>query len=223
MHTVRGSGNLLGQVEVLFKAGTAVGLTDRDLLERFLSEGRESAEAAFSALVERHGPMVRRVCNQALRDRHAAEDAFQATFLVLARRAGSIRRRDSLESWLFGVASRAAAQIRMVEGRRQRYRSRRGAKVRAENQTASPDAVVSWSELHAEIARLPEKDRVPVVLCYFEGLTHDQAASRIGWPIGTVKTSAGASPRRRLRLRLEHHGWSSTLLIPGARISVRGT
>ena len=124
MHPRRGSGNLLEQVELLFAAGTAIGLTDRDLLERFLSGERESGESAFTALVERHGPMVLRVCNQALRDRHAAEDAFQATFLVLARLAGSIRRRDSVESWLFGVASRAAAQIRMMEARRQRYSTR---------------------------------------------------------------------------------------------------
>ena len=109
MYERRGSGKLLEHFQVLFTAGTAVGLTDRDLLERFLHQGRESGEAAFAAPVERHGPMVLRVCNQALCNPHAAEDAFQATFLVLARQAHSIRRHDSVASWLFGVASRAAA------------------------------------------------------------------------------------------------------------------
>ena len=131
MHPRSGSGNLRDQVEVLYTAGTAVGLSDCDLLERFLHHGQELAETAFAVLVQRHGPMVLRDCNQALRDRHAAEDAFQATFLVLARQARSIRQRDSLESWLFGVASRVAARIRMMESRRQRY-ERRGAIVRAQ-------------------------------------------------------------------------------------------
>jgi RNA polymerase sigma factor (sigma-70 family) len=221
MHAGRGSGNLLEQVEILFMAGTTLGLSDRDLLERFLSERRELGEAAFTVLVERHGPMVLRVCNQALHDPHAAEDAFQATFLVLARQARSIRRRDSVESWLFGVASRAAARIRMMEARRQRY-ERRGVIIRLHGKTSFTDSTEPWSELHAEIARLPEKYRVPVVLCHFEGLTHEQAASRLGWPIGTVKTRL-ARARERLRLRLEPHGWNSTLLSSGEQLRVWGS
>jgi polysaccharide export outer membrane protein len=168
-----GPGKLIAQVQVLFTTGTTLGLSDRDLLERFLHHGRESGEAAFTALVERHGPMVLRVCNQALGDPHAAEDAFQATFLVLSRRAGSIRRHDSVASWLFGVASRAAAQIRLAEARRRRY-ERRGAIARAERETEGPDLSGPWPELHAEIALLPPNYRVPIVLCYFEGLTHEQ-------------------------------------------------
>ncbi len=125
-----GSGTVYDQVRILFTAGTSVGLSDRDLLERFLQGGPESREAAFKALVERHGSMVLRVCEQALRDRHAAEDAFQATFLVLARRARSIRKHDSVGSWLFGVACRVAARIRMSEARRHRH-ERQGAIVRA--------------------------------------------------------------------------------------------
>jgi RND family efflux transporter MFP subunit len=211
MHSGSASRKLLEQVQVLFLAGTAVGLSDRDLLERFLQPGHESGQAAFTALVERHGPMVLRVCNQALRDPHAAEDAFQATFLVLARQARSIRERDSVASWLFGVASRAAARIRMMESRRQRY-ERRGASVRLHRETVVPGPSDTWPELHAEIARLAEKYRVPVVLCYFEGLTHDQAAARLGWPVGTVKTRL-ARARDQLRSRLERRGWSSALLI----------
>ena len=212
MYGASGTGGLLDQVQVLFTAGTAVGLSDSDLLERFLNHGRESGQAAFTALVERHGPMVLRVCNQALRDPHAAEDAFQATFLVLARQARSIRQRDSVESWLFGVASRAAARIRMMEARRQRY-ERRGASVRACGDNGVPDSSGPWSELHAEIARLAEKYRVPIVLCYLEGLTHDQAAARIGWPVGTVKTRL-ARARDQLRRRLENRGFGSSLLMP---------
>jgi RNA polymerase sigma factor (sigma-70 family) len=201
--------NLLRQVQVLFSNGTAVGLSDRDLLERFLHQGRESSDAAFAALVERHGPMVLRVCRHALGDMHAAEDAFQATFIVLAQRARSIRHRDSLESWLFGVATRAAAHIRMAASRRQRY-EQRGAVVRARAARVVPAAQESWPELHAEIARLPEKHRVPILLCYFEGLTHEQAADRLGWPVGTVKTRL-ARGREQLRCRLERRVWSSGL------------
>jgi RNA polymerase sigma factor (sigma-70 family) len=212
MYRASGTGTLLEQVQALFTTGTAVGLSDSDLLERFLNHGRESGQAAFTALVERHGPMVLRVCNQALRDPHAAEDAFQATFLVLARKARSIRQRDSVESWLFGVASRAAARIRMMEARRQRY-ERRGASVRACGDNGVPDSSGPWSELHAEIALLAEKYRVPIVLCYFEGLTHDQAAARLGWPVGTVKTRL-ARARDQLRRRLENRGCSPLLLVP---------
>jgi RNA polymerase sigma factor (sigma-70 family) len=212
MHDGSASRTLLDQVQILFTAGTSVGLTDRDLLERFLNEGHESGEAAFNALVERHGRMVLRVCNQALRDRHAAEDAFQATFLVLARQARSIRKHDSVGSWLFGVACRAAARIRMAEGRRQRY-ERRGAKVPAPDHTDALDSSEHWPELHAEIARLPEKYRIPIVLCYFEGLTHEQAADRLGWPVGTVKTRL-ARARDQLRWRLERRDWSPAPWFP---------
>ena len=90
-------------------------MSDSELLDRFMRCNDEVGEAAFRALVERHGPMVFRVCTQALNDQHAAEDAMQVTFLVLARQAGMIRKRPSLSSWLFGVARRAAARIRMEE------------------------------------------------------------------------------------------------------------
>ena len=86
------------QIDTLFEAGSLVGLADRELLDRFLAG--ESAEAAFEALVDRHGPMVRSVCRSMLGDPHEADDAFQATFIVLARRAGAIRRRDAVGSWL---------------------------------------------------------------------------------------------------------------------------
>src|SRR5437763_10912576 len=95
-------------VRTLFDVGTVGGLTDGELLDRFGAGPGEVAELAFAVLVERHGPMVLRACRRALRDEHAAEDAFQATFLVLARKAGSVRRRDTLGPWLHGVACRVA-------------------------------------------------------------------------------------------------------------------
>jgi Sigma-70 region 2 len=123
-------------LRLLFEAGTVTGVSDRELLERFVSR---RDELAFTALVERHGPMVGQVCHAVLRDRHDAQDAFQAAFLVLARSAGSIRRRDSLASWLYGVALRVAARARTASARRRAHErnwppgaaSRRGATSKA--------------------------------------------------------------------------------------------
>ena len=120
-------GAVVKGVRTLFDAGTATGLSDGQLLERYLRRGDDSAEAAFRALVERHGPMVLRACRGVLHDVHAAEDAFQATFLILARKAGSIRKRDSVASWLFGVARRVAgrADAQRRHGRTARDRGSR--------------------------------------------------------------------------------------------------
>ncbi len=109
---------LLKQIETLFQAGTAGGLTDGQLLDRFVQRRDETAEAAFEALVDRHGAMVLRVCRQVLGDEHESQDASQATFLVLARRAGSIGRRESVASWLHGVALRVAARAQLAASRR---------------------------------------------------------------------------------------------------------
>src|SRR5262249_21369492 len=102
---------------MLFDAGTAAGWTDGQLLERFATHGGDSAELAFAALVERHGPMVWRVCRAILDDEHEAEDAFQATFLVLVRKTGSLWVRDSLGPWLHRVARRAAVRARVTADR----------------------------------------------------------------------------------------------------------
>ena len=110
-------------LRMLFEVGTVVGLTDGQLLDRFVT-GRD--EAAFTALIERHGPMVQRVCGEVLGDYHDAQDAFQATFLVLARRAASIRRRDSLASWLYGVALRVSACARSASARRRIHERKLG-------------------------------------------------------------------------------------------------
>jgi RNA polymerase sigma factor (sigma-70 family) len=158
-------------------------LSDTELLEQFC--GRRE-EAAFALLVQRHGPAVFGVCRRVLGDVHAAEDAFQTTFLVLVRKAGCVRKRHSLGSFLYGVAYRTAARARVQTAVR---RSRERAAVTA---TSHPDALDALSRaeacavLHEEMAHLPNKYRRPLVLCYLEGKTHEQAAHEMAWPKSSV-------------------------------------
>ena len=113
------------QVHTLFQGGTLGGLTDGELLKRFTTHGGQAAELAFAVLVERHGPMVLHVCRTILRDYHGANDAFQATFLVMVRRARSLWVRDSLSPWLYQVAQRTASSVRAGEVRRKLRRASR--------------------------------------------------------------------------------------------------
>ncbi len=209
-HRGRDSGVLLHQLGRLFGQGTSVGLTESELLQRFVGGHDESA---FETLVARHGPMVLGVCRQLLQDPNDVDDAFQATFLILVRKAGTLRRSDLLGNWLYGVAYRVAARARTSSARRT-ARVARDPRVievlaRAEGESGvgegsswDPDP---WPWLHQEINHLPEKYRVPIVLCYFEGLTHDEAASRLGWPLGSVKGRL-ARARDLLRRRLSRRG-----------------
>ncbi|MHB1555869.1 MAG: sigma-70 family RNA polymerase sigma factor [Isosphaeraceae bacterium] len=194
-------------LRALFGTGTLVGLTDGQLLERFATRRDEGAERAFAALLDRHGPMVLRVCGGLLRDPNDADDAFQATFLVLARKARSLWVRDTIGPWLHGVAHRVAT--RALSDRARRRRHEHAAAMRAETAVLNPGPDPADDEilpiLHAEIGRLPEPYRAAIVLCYFEGLTHDQAASRLGWPVGTVRSRL-ARGRDRLRRRLDERG-----------------
>ncbi|MGD0043793.1 MAG: sigma factor, partial [Isosphaeraceae bacterium] len=119
-----GRAAVLRQIHSLFQVGAFGDLTDGQLLERFRAGDKESAEPAFTALVERHGPMVWRVCHRVLTDSHQAQDAFQATFLVLVRQAGSVRHKDSVASWLHGVAYRVASCARSAESRRRKHEER---------------------------------------------------------------------------------------------------
>jgi RNA polymerase sigma factor (sigma-70 family) len=195
----------------LFSAGTAAGRGDHELLSRFAARrgaDDEAAAVAFAALVERHGPMVLRVCLAVLGDRHDAEDAFQATFLVLADRAGTIRSGDSVGSWLHGVALRASSRARAAAARRRRHERRRAEMVRKREEAADearPDGEDLARVLHEEIGRLSEKFRAAVVLCYLEGLTHESAAGRLGCPVGTVRSRL-ATARERLQKRLTRRG-----------------
>ena len=195
-------------VRMLFNVGTVGGLTDGQLLERFTERGGETAELAFAALVDRHGPMVLRVCRSVLRDPHEAEDAFQATFLVLMRRSGSLWVRDSLGPWLHQVAYRVASCAHSAAIRRRRHERRAaelvGPRLREEDRDDLGDV------LHDEVNRLPWGCRVAVVLCYFEGLSPEQAAQQLGCPVGTVQSRL-ARGRERLRSRLTRRGLSPAL------------
>jgi RNA polymerase sigma factor (sigma-70 family) len=197
---------ILQRLRRLAVEGAAV-LSDADLLQCYLDRRDESA---FAALVERHGRLVLGVCRTILRHEHDAEDAFQATFLVLARQAHAIRRRDNLGSFLHGVAYRVAQKARTATARRQALEAR-----------ATPAAPVpsaddlSWGEvravLHAELAALPERWGAPLVLCYLEGLTQEDAARRLGWTTTTLKGRLQRG-RERLRRRLQRRGLGLAIL-----------
>jgi RNA polymerase sigma factor (sigma-70 family) len=191
-------------LRTLFNHGSTGGLTDGELVGRFASDGGESAELAFAALVERHGPMVLRVCRSVLGDEHDAEDALQATFLVLVRRAGAVRQRHSVASWLHGVALRVAGCAKSSARRRRGHERRAAELAPAQLRGASmePDLALV---LHDELGRLPERYRVVLVLCYLEGLSCEQAAERLGWPLGTIKSRL-ARGRGRLKSRLTRRG-----------------
>jgi RNA polymerase sigma factor (sigma-70 family) len=197
------TGVVVKDIQTLFRVGTAAGLSDGQLLDRFLTQRGDAAEAAFTALVERHAPMVLRICRDSLHDWHDAEDASQATFIVLARKASSIRKLDSIASWLFGVACRVAAQARSKAARRQRH-ERRNAELTAAKSVADDDPRVPWFELYEEIDRLPERLRGPLVLCYLKGYSQPEAAARLGCPVRTLQNRLTRG-RDRLRSRLTAH------------------
>jgi polysaccharide biosynthesis/export protein len=203
------SGAVVRDIQTLFDAGTASGLSDRQLLERFAGRRDASAEAAFEVLVTRHGPMVLRVCRNVLSDSGDAQDAFQATFLVLVERRHSIRRLESVGSWLYGVACRVAARAR-VEAARRRVAERRGGELRIVQavdpaESNEPDHAEFGPIIQEEVRRLPEKYRAVVALCYWEGLTQEQAATQLGCPLGTVRSRL-ARARSRLHTRLTRRG-----------------
>jgi RNA polymerase sigma factor (sigma-70 family) len=194
-------GAILRQVDRLFRVGTVAGLTEDQLLERFVAR---RDEAAFEALLARHGPMVWGVCRRWLDDPSDAEDAFQATFVVLARRAGSIRRGDPVGAWLHGVARKVAARAR-ADVERRRRRERIDPEILAKTPAVERDGYELRWALDEEIGRLPEKYRRPIVLCYLEGRTHDEAARELRWPVGTVRGRL-ARARDLLRTRLVRRG-----------------
>jgi RNA polymerase sigma factor (sigma-70 family) len=202
------SGTILRQIRALVDAGTVCGLTDGQLLERFLAGRDEVAELAFTALVQRHGPMVLGVCRRLVADPHEAEDAFQATFLVLVRKAGSIRVEGSVGRWLFGVASRVAVRARS-DARRRRGRERSGLDRLEPGSAESAASAVDRAELRTilaeELVKLPARFRAAVVLCDLEGSSHEEAARRLGWAVGTVKSRLSRA-RALLRPRLTRRG-----------------
>src|SRR5262249_37021487 len=170
---------------------------DDVLLERFTAQ-RE--QAAFEALVQRHGPMVLGVCRRVLGHEQDAEDAFQAVFCVLARKAGSIRRGRAVGGWLYAVACRIARQAKASQVRR-RMRERELPDVPAPDNP--PECVWRdlWPILDEEVSRLPERYRRPFVLCHLEGKTNEEAAAELGCAPGTVGSRLTRA-RQRLRAHL---------------------
>lgn len=182
-------------------ARTYVSLTDAELLDDFVTHGDEGA---FAALVRRHGPMVLGVCRRVLGNAHDAEDAFQSTFLVLVRKAGSIQHGNLLNNWLYGVACRTAARVKARTGR---WRAMHQTEM--EVHAVAPENDLVWKDLRPvldqEVCRLPDRLRAAVVLCYLEGKSQEQAARVLGCPRGSV---AGwlARARNLLHARLTRRG-----------------
>jgi RNA polymerase sigma factor (sigma-70 family) len=183
-------------------------LTDLELLRRF---GARRDEAAFLTLVRRHGRMVLDVCRNVLGNEADAEDAFQATFLILAQRPGAIRKQGSVGSWLFGVAYRTALKARTSVAKRQKHEARAPRQPSAD----SPD-LLAWREvqhlLHEELNRLPDCYRAPLVLCYLEGKTQGEAAAALGVSAATVNKRLERG-RQWLRARLARRGVAPTALL----------
>jgi RNA polymerase sigma factor (sigma-70 family) len=195
---------------ILFAEGAIGRFSDAELLRRFASDpGDAVADVAFAALVDRHGPMVLGVCRRVTGDRHAADDAFQAVFLILARKAQTVRlgADDSLGRWLYRVSVRVARRAR-AEGERQR-------RMAGDFDGLDPIDPSTYCDrceqdelraaIDAEIARLPVRFQSPVVLCYLEGLSQKQAAERLGCPVGTIESRLHRA-RVRLRVNLARRG-----------------
>jgi RNA polymerase sigma factor (sigma-70 family) len=185
-------------------------LPDQELLKRFHTQ---QDQPAFHALMCRHGPMVLDVCHSILRNEADAEDAFQATFVILARKAGSIRNAASLGSWLHGVAYRTALKARAQSANRQKHEARAPAR-----QTSAADEL-SWREvrqvLHAEVSGLPERYRAPLVLCYLEGATQEAAAVQLSLAKSTLRERLQGG-RTLLRTRLMRRGLGPAALLVAA-------
>jgi RNA polymerase sigma factor (sigma-70 family) len=200
------------QLETLWTSGTLTGLSDAQLLRRFTQRQDAAGRLALGELVERHGPMVLGVCRQILRDAHQADDAFQATFLILVRKADSIRLGESLTPWLYSVACRTARRARAVAAR-----ERPATEEEIHSLAAAADEAYTLDLrplLHEEVSRLPEKYWDPIVLCHIEGRTHEEAARLLSWPVGTLSGRLSRA-RKLLRSRLERRG----VTVPAALFS----
>ncbi|MDR3619507.1 MAG: sigma-70 family RNA polymerase sigma factor [Paludisphaera borealis] len=209
--------NAPGDLRTVYEGGVVAGMTDAQLLERFARGDGEGATSAFSVLVERHGPMVMGACRASLGNEHDAEDAFQAVFLVLARKAESVWVRDSLGPWLHAVAVRTSAHLRVQVERRKRHERRFAESSNGEGDLGWIDDDLART-IHEEVGRLPDRFREAVVLCDLEGCSHEEAAGRLGWPIGTVK-SRQARGRERLRERLSRRGLAPAEFAVAAALS----
>jgi RNA polymerase sigma factor (sigma-70 family) len=187
-------------LRTLLTSVASASMSDRDLLQRF---AREGDQAAFATLVRRHGSMVLSVCQRELRYTPDAEDASQATFLLLARKAKGGRWELSLANWLYTTARKVAANARVAARRRARREAR--AAVREAVEPVDVTAREFFAALDEELEKLPPLYREPLVLCHLEGLTRDEAAHRLGVPLGTVKIRLERG-RKRLQDSLTTRG-----------------
>jgi RNA polymerase sigma factor (sigma-70 family) len=189
---------------------------DAQLMERFVTAHDEEA---FAAMVRRHGGMVLGVCRRLLRHSQDAEDACQAVFLILARKANAIRKRDSLGSWLHGVARRVARRLRQQLSRQQQREAR------LVEEVVAATGERSWREVQAvldeEIGRLPARYQAPIVLCYLEGKTQDEAARQLGWSVSTLRGRLERG-RGRLRFRLTRRGLTLGAALLGTNLAAGG-
>jgi RNA polymerase sigma factor (sigma-70 family) len=225
--------SVLSDLRALFEGGLVAGLSDAELLERYAARAIANAasEAAFAVLVDRHGPMVWGVCRQILGDVHEAEDAFQATFLVVARQADRVPERGAVGRWIYGIARRVALRARARARRRRAFGATLKPSVAGEAEREAVRAEFG-AVVGEEVARLPARYRAAVELCFLRGMTNEAAARELGWPVGTVKSRL-ARARERLRSRLFARGLAPAAVagaaaLPGARAAppaalVRGT
>jgi RNA polymerase sigma factor (sigma-70 family) len=208
---------VLRHIYRLVGAPTEEEVGDGQLLERFVMRREEDA---FALLLQRHGGMVLHVARRVLPNAHDAEDIFQATFLLLAKKAASIRKQDSVACWLHGVAYRLASKAKLQNERRL---AREKQAVAMRKSTAGFEA--AWLELQGvldeELHRLPLKYQAPLVLCYLEGQTHEEAARQLGWPLGTV-CGRVARARDRLRARLARRGLGLSAAVFGTVLAASG-
>ena len=185
------------------------GLADEDLVDQFLRGDEIASDNAFRSLVERHGPMVLGICRLVLDQEADAEDAFQTTFLILARKGASIRNRAILAAWLHEVAYRTAVKVRLGTVRRRFLERQSVSMLPSQFVPDRQHQDAAWNELrpvlHDEVRRLPDKYRIPVILSYLEGKTNEEVAELLHWPVGTVKGRLSRA-RALLRSRLTRRG-----------------
>ena len=196
-----GSASVLQYLRGVVRAGPVAELSDAALVQRF---AQERDEAAFACLVRRHGALVLGVCRRLLGHEQEAEDVFQAVFLVLSKKAGALRDQEAVGPWLLGVAHRLALKARQ-QSRERREREGRVDRRPAGNFLDELTVREAQLVLDEELMRLPERERGPLVLCYLQGLTRDEAAQRLGCPLGTLKSRLERA-RRTLHERLRRRG-----------------
>src|SRR5262245_22000599 len=204
-------GSVLRHIRGLIGASEGAEQTDGMLLDRFI---RQQDESAFETLMQRHGRMVLGLCRSILHDAHDADDGFQATFLVLARKASSIRKQPSVASWLYGVAYRTALRAKITSARR-RVQERQAVDMSHDDLVSEIGRQELRGVVHEELQRLPEKYCAPLVLCYLEGKTNEHAAAELGWPAGSIAKRL-ARARDMLRDRLAYRG----VALPGGMLTV---